>query len=363
MIFVRKVELYEKTSKSSDPTWIGFAKAIFVSDLGCDNDNTKTMGNKSGKNGGPGGDNFDASIIPVSAGSASSYAPNEIREIQINDDFSILVSQIDGKFYAFGSKCPHRGADLRKGVLVDGMIRCAWHGSCYDIRTGDIEDHPGTWCLPTYDIKKKRNGQLMVYPENPGVSQVDRPLGGISNPKRIIVAIGGGAAGFTFAKTLRELRYNGRIIIISKDCHLPYDRTRVSKEPGVTWDEVKLRPTNWYSDARVEVVLNASVRSVNLSKKHIVLEGVETPIPYEKLLIASGLAPRRPVAPGEETNMFKGIFSGIIRGAHLRNVLTLHTLKDSLRIREKAKGKRMVIVGSGWLVTQAKQYPNAPYTS
>jgi nitrite reductase/ring-hydroxylating ferredoxin subunit len=50
----------------------------------------------------------------------------------------------DGRALVQGAYCPHLGADLSVGQLVDGQIRCAYHhwrfdcaGRCVDIPTGD----------------------------------------------------------------------------------------------------------------------------------------------------------------------------------------------------------------------------------
>lgn len=41
-----------------------------------------------------------------------------------------------GNLYAVDEPCPHMGADLSNGELRDGTLTCAWHGWCFDIRTG-----------------------------------------------------------------------------------------------------------------------------------------------------------------------------------------------------------------------------------
>ena len=47
--------------------------------------------------------------------------------------------------------------------------------------------------------------------------------------KRVIVIIGGGPAGLSAAETLRQAGFTGKIKILSKERHLPYDRTVLSK--------------------------------------------------------------------------------------------------------------------------------------
>ena len=50
----------------------------------------------------------------------------------------LLVKQ-NGSLTALSSKCTHFGAPLIKGSLGEGVVRCPWHGACFNVKTGDIE--------------------------------------------------------------------------------------------------------------------------------------------------------------------------------------------------------------------------------
>jgi len=39
-----------------------------------------------------------------------------------------------------------------KGVFCGGLVRCPWHGACFSVKTGDIEDFPGLDSLPKFDV-------------------------------------------------------------------------------------------------------------------------------------------------------------------------------------------------------------------
>lgn len=41
---------------------------------------------------------------------------------------------------------------INPGVLSKGHVRCPWHGACFNIATGDIEDFPGLDSLPTFQV-------------------------------------------------------------------------------------------------------------------------------------------------------------------------------------------------------------------
>ena len=64
----------------------------------------------------------------------------------------VLLIKQNGVFSAIGSKCTHYAAPLVKGCLGQGRVRCPWHGACFNIKTGDIEDFPGLDGLQTYKV-------------------------------------------------------------------------------------------------------------------------------------------------------------------------------------------------------------------
>lgn len=59
------------------------------------------------------------------------------------DEGKVLVIKQNGKINAIGTKCTHYGAPLVSSAVGDGRVRCQWHGACFSIETGDIEDFPG----------------------------------------------------------------------------------------------------------------------------------------------------------------------------------------------------------------------------
>lgn len=39
------------------------------------------------------------------------------------------------------------------GALVGNRVRCPFHGACFNIKTGDIEEYPGLDSLPCHKVK------------------------------------------------------------------------------------------------------------------------------------------------------------------------------------------------------------------
>jgi len=78
---------------------------------------------------------------------------NEMKMLSLGDNGKkILLVKQNGELHALGTKCTHYGALLHTGALTKGRVRCPWHGACFNIKTGDIEDYPGLDSLPCYKV-------------------------------------------------------------------------------------------------------------------------------------------------------------------------------------------------------------------
>ena len=54
-----------------------------------------------------------------------------------------MVGRRDGSVRAVSSRCRHQLADLSKGsVDKNGCLVCPWHGSRYDVDTGEMVEGP-----------------------------------------------------------------------------------------------------------------------------------------------------------------------------------------------------------------------------
>ena len=66
----------------------------------------------------------------------------EIKESQMYEykigDNSVLVTRVNGKFYAISNKCTHRGCLLTKGTLEGLILTCSCHGTKFDVSNGKI---------------------------------------------------------------------------------------------------------------------------------------------------------------------------------------------------------------------------------
>jgi len=54
----------------------------------------------------------------------------------------IVVTRLDGNYYAMDNVCTHAGADLHEGELNNNELTCPWHGAKWDIKTGNLISFP-----------------------------------------------------------------------------------------------------------------------------------------------------------------------------------------------------------------------------
>ncbi|XP_006795598.1 apoptosis-inducing factor 3-like, partial [Neolamprologus brichardi] len=76
----------------------------------------------------------------------------QMKEVTVGDQ-KVLLVRSEGQYSAVGGTCSHYGAPLIKGTLVGDRVRCPFHGACFNVRNGDIEDYPGLDSLPCYKVK------------------------------------------------------------------------------------------------------------------------------------------------------------------------------------------------------------------
>ena len=66
----------------------------------------------------------------------------QFKEVKLDEDGKVsgLLIKQNGQLSALSNKCTHYGANLAtSGSLGEGVIRCPWHGACFNISSGDIE--------------------------------------------------------------------------------------------------------------------------------------------------------------------------------------------------------------------------------
>ena len=278
----------------------------------------------------------ESDVREVETIKAADLQDGDMKQVQVGPtkDDVILISKVDGKYYATGAKCSHFGAPLEKGMLFDNKVVCPLHAAAFSVKDGQPDQGPVFKGIPTYEIREE-NGVLHVKVPKVLKNEAEIPMTGRdSNDNRKFVIVGGGPAALSAAETLRQSGYGGEIIMISNDQNPPYDRTFLSKAIfNITLPKVNIRNEEYYKKYEINVITNKNVNNVDVNKKTVEVEGLGG-IQYDKLLVATGGRPRLPP----------------ISGTDLKNVYTLRNFNDMENIRDAAQGaKNVVIIGGSFI--------------
>ncbi|CDX12662.1 Rhodocoxin reductase [Mesorhizobium plurifarium] len=152
-----------------------------------------------------------------------------------------------------------------------------------------------------------------------------------------IIIVGGGQAAVSAAAKLKALHNSCPIIIIGEEAVLPYQRPPLSKDyllGRAPFEQLLLRPAQWYSDNNIEVLTSTKVVALDRSRRGVTLSTGESRS-YEKLILATGATPRPwPAALG-----------GNLSGIHiLRSKADVDSVASQL-----GRGRRLLVVGGGYI--------------
>ena len=150
------------------------------------------------------------------------------------------------------------------------------------------------------------------------------------------VVVGSGHCAGQVAASLRQQGFDGELVIIGEEPYLPYQRPPLSKKflaGALPIERIYLRPMKFYQDNNIELLRGNRVVAVHREQRRVALsDGSERR--YDKLLLATGSAPRR-------LN---------VGGTDLPGVCYLRTIADAQRIqRYMQANKNLVVVGGGYI--------------
>jgi nitrite reductase/ring-hydroxylating ferredoxin subunit len=79
---------------------------------------------------------------------------------------SVLLINLNGKYYALGNTCTHMGCKLSNGFLQGEVVQCSCHGSRFEVKTGKVVGGPALKPEPTYETKVEGDQIQIKIPEN-----------------------------------------------------------------------------------------------------------------------------------------------------------------------------------------------------
>jgi len=153
---------------------------------------------------------------------------------------------------------------------------------------------------------------------------------------RTIVVIGGGQAAGWIVKTLRKEGFDGRLVMIADEIHLPYERPPLSKavlagEADI--DTVRLVKPDDFDALNIEAWQPDTATSIDREQRIVrTLSGRE--VQYDRLVIATGGAARR-------------LPDALVKTS---SIAYLRTLDEAVALGERLRASQHVLViGGGWI--------------
>ena len=248
---------------------------------------------------------------------------------------TVMVVRVEGEIHACGGKCTHYGAPLKKGFIRGKSVTCPWHGARFDVTTGEMQSPPALSSVGCHPVKVE-DGKVYVGPEK----ESPEPGRRTEDDDRTVVIVGGGAAANACAETLRKDGFGGRVVMITREPDLPYDRPSLSKEflsgeAPSKW--IPLHSPEFYEKRDIEILTNREAVRLHCERDAVELKDGEK-IEYDMLLCATGSFPR----------------SLDLDGTELPGFFVLRSFHDARELVKFAKQARSaVVLGAGFIGMEA----------
>ena len=96
----------------------------------------------------------------VKVAESNDIGPSSMKAVDVGAE-KICIINIEGNFYAVGNVCTHMGGPLNEGTLEGFEVEYPWHGSKFDVRTGEPTRPPARLAVSSYEVKVQDNSILV----------------------------------------------------------------------------------------------------------------------------------------------------------------------------------------------------------
>jgi NADPH-dependent 2,4-dienoyl-CoA reductase/sulfur reductase-like enzyme/nitrite reductase/ring-hydroxylating ferredoxin subunit len=252
------------------------------------------------------------------------------------DGEDVILVRCGDEFFAVGAYCTHYHGSLVDGLIAGDTLRCPLHHACFSLRSGEALRAPALDPIACWRVQSVDEMAFVREKLAGPASKKEAASANLPSPPASVVIVGGGGAGLAAADMLRREGYDGALLMISADDSPPCDRPNLSKDflAGTAQEDwIPLRSSEFYTERRIELLLNSRVSSLDLHHRQVQLEGGRT-YGFGALLIVTGAEPVRLQ----------------IAGAADAQIHYLRTFADSRAIVAKAaSASRVVVVGASFI--------------
>ena len=154
-----------------------------------------------------------------------------------------------------------------------------------------------------------------------------------------IVIIGNNVSGTFTAQNIRFLNEEVEIEVYTQEKYPYYTRINLPEliSESVKLDDLIVFKEDWYEEKHINLNLNTHIKKINPKTKTLDIEGKESPVSYDKLVLALGSTPNIPP-----------IKNAVKLKDEKKGVFTLRSIDDALEIKSyisNKKFKKAIIIG------------------
>jgi nitrite reductase/ring-hydroxylating ferredoxin subunit/uncharacterized membrane protein len=80
-------------------------------------------------------------------------AEGRMLRVEVDGEPALVTRATDGRICALAATCTHLGGPLDEGERDGDVVTCPWHGSQFDICSGDVVSGPAVFPQPVYDAR------------------------------------------------------------------------------------------------------------------------------------------------------------------------------------------------------------------
>jgi uncharacterized membrane protein/nitrite reductase/ring-hydroxylating ferredoxin subunit len=103
---------------------------------------------------------FDSDSGEIEVATADELKVNSMKFLHVRDK-RIVLARTEDRFVAFEDRCTHKGGSLAGGSTMCNIVQCPWHGSQFNLITGEVKAGPAKEGIKIYSVRED-NGKIIL---------------------------------------------------------------------------------------------------------------------------------------------------------------------------------------------------------
>lgn len=103
---------------------------------------------------------FDTDTVEIEVATSDELKVNAMKLLHVNDK-RIVLARTEDRYVAFEDRCTHKGGSLAGGSTICNIVQCPWHGSQFDLITGEVKSGPANEGIKIYSVRED-NGKIIL---------------------------------------------------------------------------------------------------------------------------------------------------------------------------------------------------------